>query len=680
LIELLVVIVGSELLFGVDANVTGTLNVIEGLSLNVHVAVGCQPADCNDGNACTNDTCVNGTYTHTPVACDTGFFCSAKVCDPLLGCVFDHECFGSNGNPCPNQATCDENANTCGGCNPSTAVGIGCRYLSVTPADQGSTPIALKVIGECHDPQSACVLQYVQSKCNGGLRNGEDCLTDDDLSFGCPTTCASGINPGDPCTTNADCILGRCAGTCEAGTLGSTPFYKTAIQWGTAKVRGAQIRPGTDYLVETQCDFPGVVLSVATTARTWKWGDIDGDGDVDALDIAQIVDAFKARVGSVPWDQANIWGCTPDTFLDALDITEDVDAFKGIAFPCDITAPPVDAPLQTLVDALSDIEEALAETVTGACGHLEVNVPTPSACGADMEATSYAVLYENGELVSSGNVTITAHPTQGTADLVVQFTEGGFRSWTLTQTVRLESGVVRLWGTVERIQSLQDPTIRSGGWSYSAEGGAQQDPSSEPGFHDDADLMFGCAAGGAASAQSLLSDLLSAVANVVQMGINYLLDLTIPYTPPTSCTGLAIQDASGQSCATANVPCKNDLDDMCKKVGNIPGVSVGFKKCMKGRCGCGGSHFKKSVITCDDSQSCGPCQGVSAQGCSNYGSQIWYCAITSNMCGCANTIFHEMSHGCGGNDRHDGGTYDAYRIGDWFEGQYATQFGCIGRN
>jgi hypothetical protein len=207
--------------------------------------------------------------------------------------------------------------------------------LAVTPAPQGSTPIALRVIGECHDTQSACVARYVQSKCNGGANNGQNCLTDAD----CPKRCAGGLNNGNPCTTNDDCPWGTCAGRCDAGTLGSTPFYKTASQWGTAMVRGAQIRPSADYLVETQCDFPGVVLSAATSARTWKWGDIDGDGDVDGLDIVRLVDAFKGIFGDVTFEQVNIWGCTPDGVINALDITLDVDAFKGFAFPCGITCP-----------------------------------------------------------------------------------------------------------------------------------------------------------------------------------------------------------------------------------------------------------------------------------------------------------------------------------------------------
>jgi hypothetical protein len=306
----------------------------------------CQPqcssnADCDDGVPCTRDVCQTVTggsvCVHTPddTLCDTGLFCAAEMCDMQLGCVPDDRCLTTSGNPCPDPASCEEDTNSCGGCFAPTVVAAGCRYLSVTPADQGSTPVALLVTGDCTDPNSACVYQYVQSKCTGGANNGQNCLTDVD----CPKRCAGGLNPGVVCTTNGDCVLGTCAGKCEAGTLGSTPFYKPASQWGTAKVRGAQIRPGADYLVETQCDFPGVVLSAATKARTWKWGDIDGNGSVNALDIAQLVDAFKARVGSVPFEQANIWGCAPDKFIDALDITEDVDAFKGLAYPCSVVCP-----------------------------------------------------------------------------------------------------------------------------------------------------------------------------------------------------------------------------------------------------------------------------------------------------------------------------------------------------
>lgn len=40
-----------------------------------------------------------------------------------------------------------------------------------------------------------------------------------------------------------------------------------------------------------------------------------------------------------------------------------------------------------------------------------------------------------------------------------------------------------------------------------------------------------------------------------------------------------------------------------------------------------------------------------------------------------NIIFHEASHSCGALDLQNGSTYDSYRIGDWFEDEYADRNG-----
>mgnify|MGYP001618894169 CR=1 FL=1 len=191
--------------------------------------------------------------------------------------------------------------------------------------------------------------------------------------------------------------------------------------------------------------------------------------------------------------------------------------------------------------------------------------------------------------------------------------------------------------------------------------------------------MFGCTAGGAAAVGFNLGDLLTQIANIIQMVIDYILDLFVPYTPPEpgTCTGPSISDATGQSCNGVNIPCKDRLNEMCEGLDDLPGVSVAFKKCMKGRCGCGGSRHKRAKVSCAGVYTCGPCRGTPAGGCSINGTRIWYCTTTSNVCDCANTVFHEMSHSCGANDVHNGNTYDADRIGMWFEDEYRAEFTCI---
>lgn len=105
--------------------------------------------------------------------------------------------------------------------------------------------------------------------------------------------------------------------------------------------------------------------------------------------------------------------------------------------------------------------------------------------------------------------------------------------------------------------------------------------------------MFACASGGTAggaanSAALTLGDILTFLGNVATMAVNYLLDLLIPYTPPTACDGPFIYDGAEQSCADVNIPCAADLSEMCLNIDDLTQVSNAFKQCMGGRCGCGG--------------------------------------------------------------------------------------------
>ncbi len=71
---------------------------------------GCtQDSECDDNDACTNDSCITATgqCEYTPVSCDNGLFCDGvETCDPATGCQ-------DGPDPCRNGATCNEMTDMC---------------------------------------------------------------------------------------------------------------------------------------------------------------------------------------------------------------------------------------------------------------------------------------------------------------------------------------------------------------------------------------------------------------------------------------------------------------------------------------------------------------------------------------------------------------------------------------
>jgi hypothetical protein len=311
----------------------------QGLCYNTCVTA----ADCNDGIPCTSEVCQPQSgddiciYTPNDAVCSTGNFCGAQVCDVELGCIFDHSCFSANGNPCPNNALCNEVTDSCGGCFAPSAVATGGRFLSITPAGQGATPIALMLEGHCDDGRTHCASQYLERRCLLGPDNGLLCASD----ANCRKVCSGGLNNGQTCTTSTNCPGGVCVGKCDDARLTSTPQYLTSAQWGTVYVRDTEVIPSADYYVHTQCNFGGTpVLSAGKKIRTWKWGDTTGEGIVNAIDIARDVDCVKGIFANpVTYHACNVWTCDVDLVVNDIDIAKVVDAVKGKNFDCPLLCP-----------------------------------------------------------------------------------------------------------------------------------------------------------------------------------------------------------------------------------------------------------------------------------------------------------------------------------------------------
>lgn len=66
-------------------------------------------ADCDDGDACTIDSCdpATGSCHHEPLDCDDGDACTVDSCDPVAGCLYENVCqCGGNRAPCSSDADC----------------------------------------------------------------------------------------------------------------------------------------------------------------------------------------------------------------------------------------------------------------------------------------------------------------------------------------------------------------------------------------------------------------------------------------------------------------------------------------------------------------------------------------------------------------------------------------------
>jgi len=164
------------------------------------VGVGCEwsAAVCDDADACTSDGCDSGSgCIHDAVVCDDGVGCTADSCDASSGCEYtanDSVC--DDLDVCNGLETCDSEADCTAGMTLVCDDGMQCNGQ------------------ETCEPVGGC-LPGTPPNCD----DGNPCTTDAcDAEAGCVA-----LNNGDPCdddsacTTDDACEGGSCAGQPVAG-------------------------------------------------------------------------------------------------------------------------------------------------------------------------------------------------------------------------------------------------------------------------------------------------------------------------------------------------------------------------------------------------------------------------------------------------------------------------------
>lgn len=149
-------------------------------------------SQCDDGNACTTDTCSSGTCVNAPRTCSDGNACTIDSCNPSTGCVFTtRNC--NDGDAC-----------TTDSCVSST----GCRNTPIVCDDGVSCTTDVCVSGVCQFDDSGC-----ECSTNLDCADGNSCTTDRCVSGACVITNNSNLcNDGNACTTGDVCSLGVCEG------------------------------------------------------------------------------------------------------------------------------------------------------------------------------------------------------------------------------------------------------------------------------------------------------------------------------------------------------------------------------------------------------------------------------------------------------------------------------------
>ena len=182
----------------------------------VPVGVCLDNADCDDGIACTDNTCVSGgcVFIANDANCPgDGQFCNGvEYCDSAVGCV-------SGGDPCPAGTTCNEDADMCIECQGDTDCddGVDCTD------DACSSGICLHTPNDIYCPDDG---QF----CNGAEFCHEKlgCISKADADFPpCPpgSFCNEETDTCDQCQDDTDCDDGAdCTDdACSSGICVYTP-------------------------------------------------------------------------------------------------------------------------------------------------------------------------------------------------------------------------------------------------------------------------------------------------------------------------------------------------------------------------------------------------------------------------------------------------------------------------
>ncbi|MGB0716474.1 MAG: hypothetical protein ACPGXK_11380, partial [Phycisphaerae bacterium] len=104
------------------------------------------------------------------------------------------------------------------------------------------------------------------------------------------------------------------------------PVYRFPQDWGTLHVRGDDIVPGYQYMIQPEVLNVGLVAQ-AVTFTTFNHGDVDDNGVANFADIQFVVQGFQQTFDG-PLGAVDLAPCLPNGIVNFEDIQQAVFAFQ----------------------------------------------------------------------------------------------------------------------------------------------------------------------------------------------------------------------------------------------------------------------------------------------------------------------------------------------------------------
>ncbi|HYP88093.1 MAG TPA: MYXO-CTERM sorting domain-containing protein [Polyangiaceae bacterium] len=161
------------------------------------------PINCDDGEACTTDSCKDGTCVHDAKS-------NTTTCNDNNACTTGDKCTGGLcAGASASSSTCDDHNICTIDIQPDCTVDF-CTHNTFAPSTTPCPSDKCHQASHCSGTDGSCV-QGTPIDCG----DNNDCTTDScDPLVGCVNTnnAAADCSDGDPCTENDVCVKGTCGG------------------------------------------------------------------------------------------------------------------------------------------------------------------------------------------------------------------------------------------------------------------------------------------------------------------------------------------------------------------------------------------------------------------------------------------------------------------------------------